>query len=49
MEGPISVNFIAVIILIAIILDVLINILADYLNLKGLQNNVPEPFEYIRR
>jgi len=38
-------NIIAVIILAAIILDVFVNILADHLNLKGLQNNVPRPFQ----
>jgi len=38
-------NIIAIIILGAIVLDVLINILADYLNLKELQNNVPGPFQ----
>ncbi len=38
-------NIIAIIILTAIILDVVINILADYLNLKGLQNSVPATFQ----
>jgi len=38
-------NTIALIILLAIILDFLLNGLADYLNLKMLRNEVPEPFE----
>ena len=38
-------NIIAIIILVAIIVDVLINILADFLNLKGLQSEVPVPFQ----
>jgi len=37
-------NTIALIILLAIILDFLLNGLADYLNLKMLRNEVPEPF-----
>jgi len=38
-------NIIAFIILLAIILDFLLNGLADYLNLKRLRNEVPEPFK----
>ncbi len=38
-------NTIAIIIFVAIILDVMINILADFLNLRGLQNDVPIPFQ----
>jgi STE24 endopeptidase len=38
-------NTIAVIILLAILLDFLLNGLADCLNLKMLRNEVPEPFE----
>jgi STE24 endopeptidase len=38
-------NLIALIILLAIILDFLLNGLADYLNLKRLRNEVPEPFQ----
>ena len=38
-------NIIAIIILTAIILDVVINIVADFLNLKGLQTDIPAPFQ----
>jgi STE24 endopeptidase len=38
-------NSIALIILLAIVLDFLLNGLADYLNLKMLRSDVPEPFE----
>jgi STE24 endopeptidase len=38
-------NSICLIILLAIILDFLLNGLADYLNLKRLRNEVPEPFQ----
>ena len=44
-EENIPLNIIAIIILTAIILDVAVNILADFLNLKGLQNKVPAPFQ----
>ena len=44
-KGMIPLNAIAILILCAIILDVVINIFADFLNLKGLQNHVPHQFK----
>ena len=37
-------NFIAVIILVTLSIDFVLHLAADYLNLKGLRSDLPEPF-----